>query len=179
MSGAQRTDAYIGSDAAIEDYYGFSGKVTDETWKMVSQKKMLAMRNIVNLCDDNGKALYGPKWMCGDVPFEVVDMLVIEGKSKNPGHPYSKRVLYLDADRYMCQWAENFDKNGELWKVWMVPWKWWPNERVFTTPGITVADIQIPHGTVVPVIKSAPQADPNGPDGLSFYTIDQLEKTGH
>ena len=43
---------------------------------------------------------------------------VIKGELKpDQYHPYKTRVLYLDEDSWLAIMAENYDKNGKLWRV--------------------------------------------------------------
>ena len=172
MSSAQRTDAYLGTDLAIEDYQGFSGKITEFDWKLIGKKKILCVRNT-----ERQPVLYGGnryKWCAVDVPWELRDAWILEVRSKAKGHPYSKRTLYLDAQWYDTLYSEAFDRKGDPWKIWISYWYFQPKWRWFTLGGPSVIDFQSLHGTIVPVTT-----DLNQRLSPEMFTIDRLEKLGY
>jgi len=171
MSAAQRTDAYIGTDIAIEDFYGFSGKITEFDWKFITRKKVLAIRDTERQPATFGGPKY--KWCPLDMPWQAREVNIVEVISKLKSHPYSKRIIYLDAQWADCFYSEIYDKKGEFWKLWIQPWYWWPQHRLFTYPASDMIDFQALHATTVPTI-----CEPKGTYGPDMFTIDALEKVG-
>jgi len=172
MSGAQRQDAYMSSDFHIEDFYGFSGKVSDYTWKLIGRKKILAPRDVPWKFPHN----YGPKWHIGkDVEYQPRDHWVVEIAPVSKAHPYSKRILYIDCEWYETTYAESYDKKGEAWNYWVVPSTWVPERQWFVCPMTPCIDVQANHGSVA-VVAPAVVDDIHVP---SWFTLDALEKGGH
>lgn len=177
MSAAQRTDAYLGSDITIEDFYGFSGKVSEYNWKVIGSKKVLGMRNTLkqmNTVDLSAGNKSRYKWCpTADIPWEIRDCWILECASKSKSHPYSKRILYMDSKRMDCLYSEMYDRKGEFWKLWLNPWYWYPQYKVFATGGAYLVDFQAMHATVSPVFGHAYyKLDP------SLWSINTLEKFG-
>ncbi len=56
-----------------------------------------------------------PYWNPVDV-WEPREVYVIEARTPDE-HPYSKKVMYLDAETWVFYFGEYYDKKGELWKV--------------------------------------------------------------
>jgi hypothetical protein len=172
MSSAMRTDSYLGTDLAIEDFYGFSGKITEFDWKLIGSKKILGVRNSGFQPVLSGGTRY--KWSPIDVPFELRDVWVVEARSLVKGHPYSKRRLYIDAQWFDGFFTEVFDRKGDLWKLWFQTWLWWPEYKRFTEPAVHMIDLQNLHATVCPCDVS--MSKPFGPE---MFILDRLEKLGY
>ena len=56
-----------------------------------------------------------PYWNPVD-DWEPREVYVIEATPPDE-HPYSRKVMYLDADTWVFYFAETYDKKGELWKT--------------------------------------------------------------
>jgi len=173
MSSAMRTDAYIGTDLAIEDFYGFYGKVSEFDWKVIDKKKILAIRDSEREPAGMGGGKY--KWCPPeDLPWRLRDVWVVESIPKVKGHPYGKRILYIDAQWYDCLFSEIYDRNMDFWKIWIQPWFYRAKWQWFTYSGCWMIDLQAMHATVV-----TNECTPNGDYGPELFTLQNLEKTGH
>lgn len=145
VAGGQKTDSLIGSLMTIEDFWGFSGKITDFDWKLLGKKKMLFIRDTEKMPIDFGGTRY--KWNPVNVKWQMRDVYIVEHTPKIKGHPYSKRILYYDA-----QWMDNlcseiFDRGGKLWKMWLNPWYWNKDSHTFMWAGNTILDFQALYAT--------------------------------
>lgn len=166
-----RLDTFMGADEIQEDFYGFSGKITEFEWKLIGKKRILAMRNTGKEPVARGGKY---KWCIWDVPWELRDVWILESIPKIKGHPYGKRILYIDSQWYDTLFSEMFDKKGNLWRAWHQPWYWRPEVNWFTWPGDTVVDFQAMHATFSEGI-----CDPNDKSITpEKFTLDALERFG-
>ena len=114
ISTEERADSLVGTDSTLDDLYGFSGRVLDYHWKFHGTKDLLHIAN-----DQHPYArFYGPDGRAPLGKWELRKTLVVENIPKNPNHPYTSKVLFLDAQTYRMVTAMAFDKEGRLWKVW-------------------------------------------------------------
>ncbi len=109
---ADEVDIYIGS---IDRYQ----------WRLLGKKEMIIPYNNKKLYEDlqvsDGpsdailtKFHLNPK----SLRYEKHRVWVIEGVlKKGSAHPYKKRILYLDEDSWNAVLAENYNRNGDLWRV--------------------------------------------------------------
>ena len=108
----------LGTDATLEDFYGFSGREPDWNFKFLGWKDVLCVMDP----KDNYQHSYGPD---GDIPDEqwsVRKMAVVVRTPKNPRHPFSAVINFLDAEDWYSSYHFNFDRKGKLWKI--MQWQW-------------------------------------------------------
>ena len=109
---ADEVDIYIGS---IDRY----------EWRLLGKKEMIIPYNNKKLYEELQKTAgpsdgiltklhVNPKVL----RYEKHRVWVVEGLlKKEQSHPYKKRILYLDEDSWNAVLAENYDRNGDLWRV--------------------------------------------------------------
>jgi len=77
---------------------------------------------------------------------------------KLPDYPYSKQLLYVDAETFQVLYKESFDRKGDLWKIMINCGSLRPaadgGEGILTWGGTVVFDLQSEHATVFHVYKS-------------------------
>ncbi len=112
ISVAQRGDTFGGSDLTWDDYRGFSGKVSDYTWKLVGKMDMLVPyhQNVVI------PRVKDKMWVPEDDRYELRPVVVVEGVNKAKDYVYSKRRIYIDTDSWGISVFEMYDRQGKLWK---------------------------------------------------------------
>jgi hypothetical protein len=94
-------------------------------------------------------------------------------------HPYSRRVVYLDATLMRPYFAENYDKKGEFWK-WtnyaLFPQVSESGQRTFTTNTNDYIDFKARHATIAVIFDQ--RVDPKGVTGdhWSLSNLEQLSK---
>jgi hypothetical protein len=127
----QITDAFLGSDAMIEDFEGYNGRVSDYTWTYIGTRNVLmpflqshdeAELDVEPKNDPDGFRFVGMggRGNCFPLaPWRLRKSHVIEGTPKDENHPLSKRVLFVDAETGTTPIIHVFDKKGD-------PWKWFP-----------------------------------------------------
>ena len=127
LATGQTTDSFLGTDVMIEDFEGYNSRVSDYTWKYLETKNAIMpfyRHNDMELATDLPKEPdgyqyidfhgYGGCFPKGD--YELRKAYVLEATPKDPTHPISKRVMYIDAQTYTIPRQAVFDRKGELWK---------------------------------------------------------------
>jgi len=110
----------------------FNGSPVLFSWKLLGKREMFIPYNAYRL--DNGELkaadILQKRHINPDhARYELHRVWVVEGTVKvaerNPnalrledrGHQYSRRVFYLDEDSWQLALADNYDRNGNLWRV--------------------------------------------------------------
>ncbi len=112
ISVAQRGDTFGGLDYTWDDYRGFSGKVSDYTWKLVGKKDMLVSYHAPTGNPRAKGLVLNPE----DVRFELRSVWIADGVNKDKDYVYSKRRIYFDADSWGLNATEVWDRRGNLFK---------------------------------------------------------------
>jgi hypothetical protein len=131
LASGQITDAFLGSDAMIEDFEGYNGRISDYNWQYVETKNVLLPyytdrtqqvldTEPANDADGFQFIKMGGQGGCfPQVTWELRKVHIIDGTPKDKNHPLSKRVVYQDAQTGTLGMVYIFDKKGD-------PWKWFP-----------------------------------------------------
>lgn len=130
LATGQVTDSFLGSDLMIEDFEGYNGRVSDYKWTYIETKNALMpyykhseMKLDPEFKDPDGYGYIGAtgKGKCfPDVTWQLRKVYVLEGRPVNPGHPVSKRVIYLDAQIMTPSISTVYDRKGEIWKAFAI-----------------------------------------------------------
>jgi hypothetical protein len=171
LSTAQRSDALFGQDTDPDSYWGYNGHIAWSEWKFLGEKDMLGILHGENFpqkrCPAPADYLMCDSW-------EKRKMWVVEGVSKLPQYAYGKRVIFIDKEAMVVAYSDIFDRNNELWKVWIdnhqfrtqafpgAPTKY-DEEKDFYA-GLAMVDMQLMHATYVP----HPGDKPAGHEGWYF-----------
>lgn len=120
ISAEVKSDSLLGTDMTLEDFYCFSGRVTDWNWEYVGTIRALAVAHSRNL----NTVYYGPDGLTplDDWSLRVLD--VAKMTPKNPGHPYSAKFMMMDRETSGCYYADIYDVQGKLWKVLQQTTSW-------------------------------------------------------
>ena len=117
----QKSDALLGTEAAFDDFWGFTNKVTERNWRYLGETKVLGGMNIERDVSDFG----GPEgWYPLQQHYEIREVYVLEAVPLEDTHPYSRSVLYVDTQQMNNLYTQHYDRDGKLWKGWQVFWKW-------------------------------------------------------
>ncbi len=106
---SERTSELMGMDMIREDLNGFGGKVFENNWTYLGKRKILATVNVRDNPEVGGPHL----WVPNKARWELRDahVLLIEPKAKE--HPYSHRVLFIDANTFWSLWMFGFDRQDD------------------------------------------------------------------
>lgn len=119
----------------VDDDYGFNGSPERYTWKLIGKKTFYVPYDNFKVNDPSltYKQLITPNTINpDDERYEAHRVWVIEGDLK-PGvrHIYSKRILYVDEDSWLCLWADDYDSRGNLWRANFVNYFYSPQSDSF------------------------------------------------
>jgi len=189
----QITDAFLGTDAMIEDFEGYNGRISDYTWTYKSTQNILLpfekhdeqpVLDSEPAGDKDGFKFvkFGGKGNCfPQVTWQLRKTYLIEGKPKDPNHPLSRRMVYQDAESGTLPIVLLYDKKG-------APWKYFPickshsDHHLAKNKGLGVAiddcalffDEQAMHCTTLQ-FKSHINAPDNAP---SKFNVQNMRSTG-
>jgi hypothetical protein len=113
LSTAQRSDALFGQDTDSDSYWGYNGHIAWMDYRLVGEQTILVTMHARNF----PPAWQEPEdWLWDDV-WEPRQMWVVEAVSKVPQYAFSKRVLFIDKEGYICMLNDSYDRAGQLWKT--------------------------------------------------------------
>lgn len=109
----KQDEASYDSGFLNEDFFGFWGYIRACEWKLLGIRRLLAPVGV-----RAGSATFGGRgnWYPVD-PWELREMLVLEGVPKASGHPYSRRVLYIDRQTFVPVYVLYYDQQGKHQKT--------------------------------------------------------------
>jgi len=110
---SERTSEVMGMDFTREDQMGFGGKVHEQTWTYLGRKLVLATPNV----RDNPEAGGPHLWVPNKARWEVRDCHVLLVDPKKADHPYSHKIIFIDAENYWTHWMFAFDKKEQLLRM--------------------------------------------------------------
>jgi len=160
LSSAARCSPVFGSDATNDDtrHGAFNGNITkfDATFLGDAQVIEQTDADVIKsgFLENFIPPLYFPKPEIGK--WEIRNVYVIDARhvpSLRAGYCYGKRVLYCDKETGNAKWAELYDENLKLWKIFYDPQGMVkvPGEGEFWTNAAwgTIIDVQNVHETWV------------------------------
>jgi len=163
VSGATHSDPFLGSDMLGEDNSTFdSNPLWYPAMKILGKQKILVVANGGQPSEKNKPEAYvnlsaPPYWNPSiDYKWEPREVYVVEITTPST-HPYSKKIVYMDAKWPIIWQAEAFNRAGKLWKTVMS--LYFPKKQDDGEPGIMnshiyTIDWQAAHATVITVLTS-------------------------
>ncbi|RLA45047.1 MAG: hypothetical protein DRR42_19800 [Gammaproteobacteria bacterium] len=88
---------------------GFGGKIYENNWTYLGRRKVLATINVSTNPEFGGPSL----WVPHKTRWEVRDTHVVLVQPKADNHPYSARIVFIDAETYWTHWMFAFDKQDD------------------------------------------------------------------
>ena len=116
LSAKERSDSFMGTNYTLDDFEGFSGLVTDNTWRFIGRKVIPAVVNSKNVL----ARFQGPMSSIPLDRWQLRASYVVEAIPKWDGHPYSRRLLFFDEESFNIGMSLIFDRKDELFKVYLV-----------------------------------------------------------
>jgi hypothetical protein len=174
-----RGDTWNATDLLYEDVRGYSGYPEWMHWQLKEKKTvLLPMHSGVELGSKTVKRTYDfkkpPHWN-PRYRYEPRPSYVLEVTPKLPDYPYSRQLLYVDAEAFQILYKESFDKKGQLWKIMLNSGSYHPNEEgddILGWSGTVVIDVQAEHATIFHVH----QAQANTGLDPDMFTVSNLRK---
>jgi hypothetical protein len=169
-------DATMQSDLLNEDFFGFSGYVHAHGWKFLGRQLALVPFGIRS----SRATVTESRWYPAD-PWEVREVLLLEGTPQSAEHPYGRRLLYVDLQTGAPLYVLVFDREGVHLKTLFIlygnPSFVSGNEAVRQPVwlGESTINHRTAHATVTLLDKVVLDADL--PDDA--FTIDRMVAAGH
>jgi hypothetical protein len=116
LSTGERSEALYEQDADLDSFDGFSASIAWHTWRHLGERTILAPFHAVHF------PVRWRSWRATFLPdesWEARRAWIIEAVPKLPKHAYSKRVIYLDQETFRILYAELYDQQGQLAKIWL------------------------------------------------------------
>ncbi|MBN2108679.1 MAG: DUF1329 domain-containing protein [Deltaproteobacteria bacterium] len=148
-STAQRQTHIGPSDITYNDQGGYNWVMNDNSYKLLGRKEMLMPRN------QNSEQLVknDVEGMCyvSGYQRERINMYIIECINKDPNYIYQKEIWCVDPENWKILYADKYDKQGKLWKIFDVSYttakSTYDGQEVLALSNQTVVDVQRIHGT--------------------------------
>ncbi len=120
ISAEIKYDSLLGTDITLDDFYGYNGRIPDMDWRVVGWKDILGVWDP----KEQSVHLYGPNGIAPNEQWELRKSLVLERMPRNPRHPYSSAIIFVDPENWYDTFHVAFDRAGKLWKIFQWQWKW-------------------------------------------------------
>ena len=146
-------EAWNNTDLLYEDIRGYTGSPEWMNWKLIKKTTLLSphhsgitqgKENAGDVYDFKNRPHWNPR-----MKWELRPMYVLEATPKVRGYPYSRMVLYVDAESSHIFAKSAYDRKGNLWKMLLNAGIQADNPK--TGPGkigmSLVVDIQSEHAT--------------------------------
>jgi len=186
LSGGAWMDPVGTSDQLQDDLDGFNARPCwYPGYKMLGKRWILAPANgkldVWNRKASSTAEKYPtleqsvPFWNLSD-SFEPREVYVVEIETPSQ-HPYSKKVVYIDAEYPRVHYAEAYNRKGEFWKFIEIHSYVNQKDGDIRTISAAVIDFQRNHATIS--LIDAPTWRTNYDAKPSDVSLTQLESAGH
>ena len=119
LSAKERADSYIGTNWTFDDFEGWSGMVIDNVWKLLGEK---VVPHVLNSEHDSPR-FHGPMSTIPKDRWQLRSCYVVEAIPKWEGHPYSRRIIFVDQENFSIPMTLAFNRDGVLWKVFVTTYQ--------------------------------------------------------
>ena len=116
LSAKERADSFMGTVWTLDDFEGFSGLVTDNTWTLIGRK---VVPHVVNSKHENAR-YHGPMSTIPLDRWQLRPCYVVEAIPKWDGHRYGRRVMFVDQESFTIVMTLIFDRNDALLKIFQI-----------------------------------------------------------
>ena len=113
LSSERTSESSTSPDYIREDGYGFDGRVHKHNWNYLGTRTVLVTMNLA----DNPEAGGPHKWVPHKVRWELRDTHVIEQIPKDPDHPYSHKLVFIDTETFWTVWMVAYDHQEQLFRM--------------------------------------------------------------
>ena len=113
LSAKERSDSWLGTNWTLDDFEGFSGLVMDNDWRFIGEKVML---HVASSKHDRPQ-FHGPISIIPLDRWQLRSCYVVEAIPRWDGHPYGRRLMFLDQQTFSVVMTMVFDRSDQLSKV--------------------------------------------------------------
>jgi len=115
ISTAQREDSQEGSDMCADDVMMYDNAIPFMEYNYLGRKELLLARH--QDIDQLKKSHKEGYCLFNGIQRERVNTYVVECIHKNPNYLYSKQIWYVDPEMWGILYADKYDRQGRLWRV--------------------------------------------------------------
>jgi uncharacterized protein DUF1329 len=151
ISASQKADSVQGTDFTYEDFYLFSGYVWDHDWKLLGDEEVVAPMDSDRKCfplnvpgwkpDEFGELGTREQFEeCAFGPYRALPFvgekwqkrtaIKLEQRPHRQGHPYSRRILWIDKETYSPLMAISYDQAGKPFRIGWYIGRWSENSGI-------------------------------------------------
>jgi hypothetical protein len=178
-SSAQRQDHVGGTDICMDDNMTWDGVIPSQTYKLLGEKELLIARH-----QDLEVVFKGHKegyCLLNGLQKERMKHFVVEAVNKDPNYIYTRQVYYLDPEIWSINYADKWDRSGNLWKTFESAYLIRKNLATGAPTliqGVShIIDVQRMHSTGGPVETKLGETDEK--HSPSYFTPRALQKHGY
>jgi len=175
-----RGDTWNSTDLLYEDVRGYMGYPEWMSWKLLEKKTLfMPMHAHAKLGKKNARKCWDldhPPYWNPKQKYEPRPVYVVEVTAKFPDYPYTKQIMYFDAETFYIPYKETYDKKGQLWKLVLIGVNDSPDPESMPPLYATcvVVDLQSEHATIIHFDKVKANTDLNP----KMFTLSNLRKRG-
>ena len=118
----------------IDEYYGFNGRLDRFDWKFIEKREMYIPYNCYKMDEkaDLEKIYHAHHINPDYLRWELHRVWVVEATLKEgQRHLYGRRVYVIDEDAWNVVMSDNYDNQGELWRIRITP-----SYNAYELPGV-------------------------------------------
>lgn len=113
LSAKERSDSWLGTNWTLDDFEGYSGLVMDNDWRYIGEKVVLHVASSRN----EEAQFHGPMSTIPLDRWQLRPCYVVEAVPRWDGHPYGRRLLFIDQETFSVTMSLIFDRENSLVKV--------------------------------------------------------------
>lgn len=113
LSAKERADSWMGTNWTLDDFAGYSGMVMDNVWTYLGEKVIAYVANTRH----EQSFFHGPMSVIPLDRWQLRPTFVVTAVPRWDGHPYGRRVLFIDAETYVVAMGLIYDRNDALYKI--------------------------------------------------------------
>jgi hypothetical protein len=149
LSTAQRAATQGGSDSTNDDQGIYNGAISYMKYKYLGRKELLLARH--QDIDQLKKGHREGYCLFSGIQRERINTHVLECIHKDPAYLYSKQIWHVDPETWWILYADKYDRQGRLWRVFEntnYVLKSVYNEALIGTIGfVSIVDVKQLHAT--------------------------------
>ena len=119
LSAKERADSYIGTNWTFDDFEGWSGMVIDNEWKLIGKK---VVPHVLSSGTEVPR-FFGPMSTIPRDRWQLRRCYVVEAVPKWEGHPYGRRLIFIDEENFLIPMTLVFNRQGQLWKIFITTYQ--------------------------------------------------------
>ncbi len=113
LSSKERADSWLGTNWTLDDFEGYSGLVMDNQWRLLGHQ---VLPHVASSRHTQAE-FHGPTSTVPLDRWQLRRCFVVEAVPRWEGHPYGRRILFVDEQTYSVALVLVFDREDRLLKT--------------------------------------------------------------